>query len=248
LGGKTAVITGASSGIGRALALELGRRGCPLALVARRRGALEEVAQAVEGEAHIFPCDVREREQVHAAARKVLETFSRVDLLILSAGIGLPTEALELDAAHVEEVFKTNLFGVVYWIEALLPHLREQGGLIVGLSSLASYRGLPRSAAYCASKAALTTFLEGLRVDLRRRGSKVRVLTIAPGYVRTPMTAGRGRLPFLIEPEEAARRILRGIERERPLLRFPWQLSLLVRLIQVLPPRMYDELIARWAR
>lgn len=118
--------------------------------------------------------------------------------------------------------------------------------MIVGLSSLAGYRGLPGSAAYCASKAALTTFLESLRVDLRRRGSGVHVLTVAPGYVRTPMTAGQERLPFLIEPEEAARRILEGIERELPLIRFPWQTSLLVRLAQMLPPRWYDALIARW--
>lgn len=242
------MITGASSGIGRALALELGRRGCPLALVARRRKALEEITQAIEGEAQIFSCDVRERNQVHATARKILEVFPQVDLLILSAGIGLPTKAMEFDAAHVEETFKTNLFGAVYWIEALLPHLQEQGGLIVGLSSLAGYRGLPGSAAYCASKAALTTFLESLRVDLRRRRSGVRVLTVAPGYVRTPMTAGQGRLPFLIEPEEAARRILRGIERERPLIRFPWQLSLFVYLLQALPARLYDPLVARRAR
>jgi len=246
LQGKVAVITGASSGIGRALALELGRRGCELALVARRREALEEVARAVEGRACIFTCDVRERDRVHAAAREVLEAFSVVDLLILSAGIGLPTEVMEFGAAHVEETFKTNLFGALYWIEALLPHLQEHGGMIVGLSSLAGYRGLPGSAAYCASKAALTAFLESLRVDLRRRGSGVHVLTVAPGYVRTPMTAGQGRLPFLIEPEEAVRRILEGIERELPLIRFPWQTSLLVRLAQMLPPRWYDALIARW--
>lgn len=242
------MITGASSGIGRALALALSRRGCRLALVARRRAALEEVAQEAGGEAHLFPCDVREREQVRAAAQQVLEARPQVDLLILSAGIGRATDVGHFDAAHVEQVFKTNLFGAVYWIEALLPHLMERGGMIVGLSSLAGYRGLPATAAYSASKAALTTFLESLRVDLRRRGSGVRVLTVAPGYVRTPMTAGRGRLPFLIEPEEAARRILRGIERERPLIRFPWQISLLVRLVHPLPARWYDALIARWVR
>ncbi len=242
---KIALITGASSGIGKALALELARRGCHLALTSRRQQELEAVAQSARSHGvnvQTYPCDTRDRAAVRETAKQILADFSRVDLAILSAGIGINTMLEPFDAGHLVETFNTNVLGAVYWVEALLPSMQaRRSGIIVGLSSLAAYRGLPRSAAYSASKAALSTFLESLRVDLRSKN--IRIITVAPGFVRTPMTAKNGKMPFLREADQAAHFIVRGIERGKPVVRFPWQTSLLVRLIHVLPIRLYDALL-----
>lgn len=247
--GKVALITGASSGIGKALALELARRGCQLVLTSRRQEALEAVAQSARShgvEVRTYICDTRDRGEVRETAQQILGDFKRVDLAILSAGIGINTTFDPFDVDHVVQTFHTNVLGAIYWIEALLPAMQTRHkGIIVGLSSLAAYRGLPRSAAYSASKAALSTFLESLRVDLRASG--IRVITVAPGFVRTPMTAKNGKMPFLMEADKAACLILRGIERGKPVIRFPWQTSLLTRLAHALPVRLYDMLLS-WTR
>ena len=247
LKGKIALITGASSGIGKALALELARRGCHLALTSRRQEELEAVAQLARTHGvnvQTYPCDTRDRAQVRAVAQQVLTDFKRIDLVILSAGVRINTMLDPFDAGHVVETFHTNVLGAIYWIEALLPSMQaRRAGIIVGLSSLAADRGLPRSAAYSASKAALSTFLESLRVDLRSKN--IRIITVAPGFVRTPMTAKNGKMPFLMEADQASRLIVRGIEKGKPIIRFPWQTALLSRLARALPVRLYDALLSR---
>ena len=242
---KVVLITGASSGIGRALALELGKRGARLALTARRGDELLKVAEEVGrtgGEVLALPADVRDPEAMKAVAERVRERWGRIDVLVANAGMSSTTAATKLNAGEVGDVITVNVIGVVNSVAAVLPAMLERGaGQLVAISSLASYRGMPKSGAYSASKAAVSTFFESLRVDLRR--SNIDVTTIHPGFIRTPMTAGRKKkLPFLLEPEDAACRIVRAIERRARTYAFPWQLASLVRVIRHLPGAVYDRL------
>jgi short-subunit dehydrogenase len=220
---KVVLITGASSGIGRALASELGRRGARLALTARRGEELLKVADEVE---------------------RVRERWGRVDVLVANAGMSSTTAATRLDAGEVGDVITVNVIGVVNSVAAVLPSMLERGaGHLVAISSLASFRGMPKSGAYSASKAAVSTFFESLRVDLSKSGIDVTV--IHPGFIRTPMTANRKKkLPFLLEVDDAACRIVRAVERRARTYAFPWQLASLVRVIKHLPGRLYDRLAA----
>jgi NAD(P)-dependent dehydrogenase (short-subunit alcohol dehydrogenase family) len=241
-----AMITGASSGIGRALALELAARGERLALISRREEALESVAAQVEsrgGVPLVLACDVRDPEQVAWAAAETGQRFGRIDLAILSAGIGGPTDAPNFAAAPFAQLVTTNLLGVAYFLEVLIPVMRQQGGgTIAALSSLAGDRGMPGSAGYCATKAALSTLCDGMRAQLQARG--IRLVTVEPGYIRTPMTAHNGRMPFLMEVDEAARLILRRLDRGDRVIRFPLPASLFMRVMSLLPARLFD---AAWA-
>src|SRR5688572_5712987 len=210
---KVVIVTGASSGIGRALALELGKRGARLGLTARRAEELLKVAEEVGragGEALAMPADVRDPEAMKAAAGRVREKWGRIDVLVANAGMSSTTAATSLNAGEVGDVISVNVLGVVNSVAAVLPSMLERGGgHLVAISSLASYRGMPKSGAYSASKAAVSTFFESLRVDLRKSG--VAVTTVHPGFIRTPMTAGRKtKLPFLMEVEPAARLIVRA--------------------------------------
>jgi short-subunit dehydrogenase len=242
---KTVFLTGASSGIGRALAVELGRRGARMGLMARRADELLKTAdEAVRagGEALALPGDVRDPEQVRKAVERVRERWGRVDVLVANAGMSTTTAGTDLRAAEASDVISINVIGVVNCVAAVLPGMLERGsGHLVAISSLAAYRGMPKSGAYSASKAAVSTLFESLRVDLRK--SNVAVTVIHPGFIRTPMTAGRKkRLPFLLEVDDAARRIVRAIERRARTYAFPWQLAGIVRLIRHLPGTVYDRL------
>lgn len=242
---KVVLVTGASSGIGRALAVELGKRGARVGLTARRAEELLKVAGEVEragGRALALPADVRSAEEMKGVAGRVRESWGGVDVLVANAGMSTTTFGAELDAAEAGDVISINVIGVVNSVAAVLPEMvARRRGHLVAISSLASYRGLPKSGAYSASKAAVSTFFESLRVDLRRSGIDVTV--IHPGFIRTPMTANRKRkLPFLLEPEDAACRILRAVERRARTYAFPWQLAGLVRIMKHLPNALYDRL------
>ncbi|HEX8290402.1 MAG TPA: SDR family NAD(P)-dependent oxidoreductase [Pyrinomonadaceae bacterium] len=243
--GKVVLVTGASSGIGRALAAEWGRRGARLGLTARRGEELLRLGEEVEragGEALALPADVRDPEAMKAAAELVRARWGGIDVLVANAGMSTTTAGTRLDAGEAGEVISINVLGVVNSVAAVLPAMLERGsGHLVAISSLASYRGMPKSGAYSASKAAVSTLFESLRVDLRR--SNIAVTTIHPGFIRTPMTAGRKkRLPFLLEPEDAACRIIRAVERRARTYAFPWQLASLVRVIRHMPGAVYDRL------
>jgi short-subunit dehydrogenase len=242
---KVVFITGASSGIGRALAVELGRRGARLGLTARREAELLKVAEEVGragGEALALPCDVRDPDAIRAAAERVRERWGRVDVLVANAGMSTTTAGTNLDAAEASDVISINVLGVVNSVAAVLPDmLRRRAGHLVAISSLASYRGMPKSGAYSASKAAVSTLFESLRVDLRK--SDIDVTIIHPGFIRTPLTAGRKKkLPFLLEVEDAARRIIRAVERRARTYAFPWQLASLVRVMRHMPGALYDRI------
>jgi short-subunit dehydrogenase len=239
-----ALITGASSGIGRELAKRLAREGTKVALAARRRDLLEGLAAEIRAEggtAVPLPCDVRERMSMHAAVSETGRELGPIDLLIANAGVGHVIPADSFDAALFEDTVRTNLLGPVYAVEATLPSmLSRRTGHIVGVSSLAAYRGFPMTHAYCASKSALNSFLEGLRSEIADRG--VRITTVCPGFVRTPMTVKHtGAMPFLLEPDEAARRILRAVRAGRRVYNFPFPMAALMALVRILPSGVLDR-------
>jgi short-subunit dehydrogenase len=234
----TAIVTGASSGIGAALAHQLAAGGCRVGLIARRLDRLAALADAIEeagGTAAIAAADVSDRAGVLDACAALRDELGPIDLLIANAGVGVPTTLDPVNTSDVEEMFRVNVLGVVYSIEAVLPEMLKRGsGHIAAVSSLAGFVGLPGESGYCATKAAVNTYLDGLRVHLRGRG--VKVTTLCPGFVRTPMTAVNDfHMLWLLEADEAARRMVRALRRGCKVYRFPWQTSLLIRLAGWLP-------------
>jgi short-subunit dehydrogenase len=252
---KVVLVTGASSGIGRGLAVELAQRGAKLGLVARRADFLEEIVREIESlatkdsesgpRALALPADVQDARSVREAANRLREEFGRIDVLIANAGVGMTSDGAELEAAEVAGVINVNVIGVVDSVAAVVPEMVAQGsGQIVAISSLAGYRGLPKSAAYCASKAAVSAFFESLRLDLVPRGIVVTI--IHPGFIKTALTAGRqADMPFLMELDDAVKKIVRAIEKQKKSYAFPWQLATIVRAGMIMPNFLYDWISRR---
>jgi len=244
---QVVLITGASSGIGHGLAVELARRGAAVGLVARRRELLEHVAQEITlagGRALALPADVTQADEMRAAVGELCRRFGRIDLLVANAGISINTFVPDLCEKKIAELINVNVIGVVNSVAAVLNGMVSQGsGHLVVNSSLAAYRGLPKSAAYCASKAAVSSFCEALRIDLK--GSGVDVTIIHPGFVRTKMITSIARTPYLMEVDHAVRKIVRAIEKRKKGYAFPWQLAALARACKLLPIPMYDWFAAR---
>jgi len=240
---RAALITGASSGLGEALARRLFDDGYHLILVARRGERLTGLVTELGGPGRVLAlvCDVRDRRAVEEAARTAVARWGRLDLLVLNAGIGGMTDFGSFDVEVASRVIETNLMGALHWLAPCLPALERAAGMVVGVSSLAAGFGSPRSPAYCASKAALSTFLEGMRVACRDRA--IHVLTVEPGWVYTEMTAPFGRLPLALDADTAARRIVRAIERRRTVLRFPWPAALFVGLMRRAPGWLRERLL-----
>jgi NADP-dependent 3-hydroxy acid dehydrogenase YdfG len=242
-----AIVTGASSGIGQALALRLGAAGYRVGLIARRGDKLEATAAkigAAGGVAIPVAADVGDRAALRAAVADLEETLGPTDVLVANAGFGIPTRLDPLNIADVEETVRVNVLGVIYSIETVLPGMLRRGrGHLVAISSLAAFKGLPGESAYCASKAAVNAYMEGLRIALRRKG--VVVTTVCPGFVQTPMTPMGSAAPFSMSADAAARRIARLIVHRRGgVVRFPWPMALLTSLITWLP----DAVVARIVR
>ncbi len=239
------MITGASSGIGRGLAVELARRGAKLGLVARRAEALDEVVGEIEAQgskAVALPADVRDSGSLASAVEKLSAELGPIDVLIANAGIGPTKDASVLHGDEVAEVININVIGAANSATAVVPEMvaRGQGHLVV-ISSLAAYRGVPKSAAYCASKAAVSAFFESFRLDLEPRG--IAVTIIHPGFIRTALTSGRhAKLPFLMELDDAVKKIVRAIEKRKKTYSFPWQLATIVRAGMIMPIWMYDRI------
>ncbi len=245
---QVAVITGASGGLGLALAHALAREGCKVGLLARRRDLLEAAAGALKAEGHAAAfavADVADRDQVLAAVEELRRRLGPVDLMIANAGVGAPTRLRPFETSHVEKLFRVNVLGLAYCFEAVLPEmLARRRGHLAGVSSLAAYNGLPTHAAYSASKAAVKTLLDGLRRGLY--GSGVAVTTVCPGFVRTAMTAEhRFKMPFLLTAEQAARRIVRALRRKVKVYDFPWQTALLMKLMGALPDWLVVRIVGR---
>jgi short-subunit dehydrogenase len=244
---KVVLITGASSGIGRGLGVELARRGAAVGLLARRRELLEEIVDEITvagGRAMALPADVTHADQVRTAACELRRKFGYIDVLIANAGVGGTTYAVDLCEKEVTKVIRVNVVGVVNSVSAVIPHMVQRGsGHLVAISSLAGYRGLPKSAAYCASKAGVSALFESLRIDLAHTGVDVSI--IHPGFIKTPLTAGRKRMPYLMELDDAIERMIKAIEKRKKSYSFPWQLATIVRACMLLPIPLYDWIAER---
>lgn len=238
-------LTGASSGIGRSLALRLALQGEIIAVVARRKPLLDTLVEEIVragGRALAISCDVTNHAHVFAAVEEVRAVLGPIDRLIANAGGGEPTFVDTFDATHIQRVFALNVGGTANCIEAVLPAMLQRGeGHIVAVSSLAAYRGLPSAAAYSAAKAALSNMIESLRIDLKPCG--IAVTLICPGFVRTRPSTKKKWKPFQLEVEEAARRMARTIAARKPYYAFPLPLVFAAALGRMLPAPLYDWML-----
>jgi short-subunit dehydrogenase len=244
---RTALVTGASSGIGAALARLLARQGVTVALAARReevlRGLADEIV-AAGGSASVHAMDASDPVATTAAVQAADDALGGLDLVVANAGIGKAKWSGKLGWDDCADVLAVNVAGATATLCAVLPRMVERKrGHLVGVSSIASLRGIPKLAVYCGSKAYLRTFLEALRVDLRRTG--VRVTDVRPGYVRTPMTAENASMPFAITAEDAAERIWKAIRGRRSVVTFPLPMAAGARVLTALPNVLYDRMMRR---
>lgn len=238
-------ITGASSGIGAALAEELAGRGWTVAISARRESDLKNVAAQHE-DIHCFPCDVRDRAAMAQTVSAIETKLGPIALGVMNAGIYLPTALPEFDATLFDRTFEVNLNGTVNGLAALVPLMVARGeGHISLVSSVAGYGGLVTSAAYGASKAALFNMGESMAMDLKPSG--VHMSMVAPGFVKTPATdVNRFPMPFIINADEAARRIADGLGKNKTHISFPRRFSYLLRVLNMLPRAAYVKLAGRF--
>jgi len=249
---RTVFLTGASSGIGRALALEYARGGAKLALVARREAELEAVGREVSalgGSAIGLPLDVTDENAVREAVHKADRDLGSLDTVIANAGRGGEKHAATLTWDDVAPLLDVNVKGAFATLLAAVPVMLTHGrGQLVGVSSLAGRRALPTAAAYGASKAALSSFLESLRIDLGPAG--IRVTDIQPGFVETPGNEHvrvEKSVPFLWRADRAARYMVRRLERAPAVIAFPWPMVALTSLARLLPAWAYDRIMRRAA-
>jgi NAD(P)-dependent dehydrogenase (short-subunit alcohol dehydrogenase family) len=241
-------ITGASSGIGQAMALEWARRGGRLALVARRGGEMRAwvAAQGWSADrAAVYVADARDLPATAAAGRACIAAQGLPDVVIANAGISVGVDtAIEADIDVVRATLETNNLGVVATFQPFIAPMRERrSGRLVGIASVAGVRGLPGHAAYSMSKAAVISYCESLRLECRDAG--VRVVTIAPGYIDTPLTQGNSySMPFLMPADKFARQALDAIADGVSFRVIPWQMGMIARLLRILPDGLYDRVLA----
>lgn len=246
------LVTGATSGLGRELAAQLGARGWRVAVTGRRRELLDETARRVieaGGEALPLYGSVTDMEEVKGHYAAVKAAWGGLDWAVLNAGVGDSMDAKKFSAETVRWTFDANVLGVARWLEVVLPDMLERrSGLVAGVASLAGFRGLPLSGPYSASKAALITLLESARVDLR--GTGVDVVTVCPGFVRSEMTDRNeiGSMPFLMETRDGVAAMLAGLDARERVVHFPWPLSYPTKyLLPAIPDFLYEWLAGKLA-
>jgi short-subunit dehydrogenase len=242
------LVTGAAHGIGHATAVALARRGTPVGLIDRDATALAKLSQELSDQgatvAHAA-VDVTDRHALIVAVAEIASALGPIDVLVACAGVGSLTQVPQLETTMLRQTLDVNLVGVAQSIEAVLPAMIARGrGHIVGVASVAGYRGFPWMISYSASKAALIAYLEAVRPGLRRRG--VTVTTVCPGFVRTNMSAD---IPFkvvvkMIEPEVAARHLLRAIDRRPRNCIFPWDMRIGLAVLKYSPDWFFDRLMS----
>lgn len=238
-------ITGASSGLGAALARHYADRGATLGLLARRQRELEQLAGELAVRTFLYPVDVTDKAVVAEAAADFVANAGAPERVIANAGISVGTLTQEAsDLPVFERVLAVNLLGLVNTFQPFIGPMRKAGaGTLAGIASVAGIRGLPGSGAYSASKAAAIAYLEALRGELR--GSGIKVVTVAPGYIETPMTAlNPYPMPFMLPADEAARRIARVIDAGRSYAVVPWQMAIVARLLRLLPNPLFDAILS----
>jgi len=242
---KKIFLTGASSGIGYALAKKLVQDGNIVSVLARRIDRLHELSAELKGTPGIiytYQCDITDTERLREVTSEIVNISGGIDIAILNSGIGRPEGVDKYSSEYADEIFGTNVIGMIKCIEVLLPVFTKQKyGIIAGVSSLADNRGYRGSGFYCASKAAATTLLESLRLEMSRYG--VKVVTIKPGFVKSEMTArNKFKMPFIMDAEKAAGIIIRGLKKEKRIIQFPLPTVIGAKIIGLLPGRLYEYL------
>ena len=240
---KLVWITGASSGIGREVALTLAREGVTVAVSARSRDKLDEMA-ALSSFIKPFPLDVLDEAACDSTVAEIERTLGTIDLAILNAGIWRQMTVKDYSAAGAKETMSVNYFGVVNALEPLMRSMSERGsGHIAVVSSVAGYRGMMKGAAYSPSKAALIGMCEALYPHLQRKG--VMLTVINPGFVKTPMTdVNTFPMPFIVPVEDAARTIVSGLKRKKYEIVFPWRMALLMKTLRIMPNWLFFRLVS----
>ena len=240
-------ITGASSGIGQALAARFQQAGYRLALAARRSNELSAWALEHGGEAQcaVYAADVRDIDSITGAARACIAAQGLPDVVIANAGISIGIDSAEFDDLEIlRTTLETNVIGLAATLQPFVRGMCERRrGVLVGVASVAGVRGLPGHGAYCSSKAAVISYCESLRGECRPSG--VKVVTLSPGYVNTPLTRdNRYPMPFLMCPEAFAERAFRAIEKGESQPVIPWQMGIVARLLRLLPNALFDRAVA----
>ncbi len=238
-------ITGASQGIGKALAIALSQYDVQLIISARNQAALDEIAKQSPGNVLVLPFDVQDKAANLSAIATIKATLGGLDIAIFNAGTAEYVDVKQFDSDLFSRVLNTNFMSMVYGIEAALPLLREsKQPHIVGMSSTAAYGGLPRSEAYGASKAAIRNMLEALRISLSPENIAVSI--ICPGFVKTPLTDKNDfPMPMMIEADEAANIIIKEIAQGREEIYFPKRFSFILKFLTSLPSPLYTKLIRK---
>ena len=248
--GKNILITGASSGIGKELAEQFSETTCTLHLISRRINLLADLQLKLKNgkrQIFIYECNVSSKRDVAETYKQIISAAGKIDIAILNAGVSCRSRITKFDSGQIQNLFDTNVMGIVHWVEQLVPEMiNNNAGVIVGISSLADSRGYAKSGAYCASKAAVTRFLESLRLELAVFG--VKVLTVKPGFVKTAMTdKNKFKMPFLMDVNRAVKIIINGIKREKKIIQFPLPTVIGSKLIGILPIGLYD-LISKYSK
>jgi short-subunit dehydrogenase len=242
---KVIWITGASSGIGKALAIKFAKEGWKVAISARRENLLNEIAKTYN-DIFPYPLDVTDSKKCELVFNSIKEKFKNVDISVFSTGIHDPKSEKSLDLNKVRQIMEVNFFGTINSVNAVYKYYKERkSGQISIVSSVAGYRGLPAGGAYCASKSALTSFTESLNFDMKR--NNVRVSLISPGFIKTPMTDQNDfPMPMIKTPEFAAEEIYNGLVKKNAFeIHFPKSFTFIMKILQILPNWAYFKLVEK---
>tara|TARA_E500000178_G_scaffold328229_1_gene358002 strand:+ start:2763 stop:3521 length:759 start_codon:yes stop_codon:yes gene_type:complete len=245
---KVIWITGASTGIGKALAIKFSQNGWKVAISARREVLLNEIASENKN-IFAFPFDVTDKDKCNTTFNLIKNKFDNIDLCVFSTGTWDPKKEKEIDVEQIENVMKINFFGTLNCIKSVESYFKTRGyGQISIVSSIAGYRGLPNSTGYGPSKSALNNLAESLYFDFKRHG--VRVSLISPGFIKTPMTDKNDfKMPFLKSPEFAAEKIYNGLVNSKSFeIDFPKQLTITLKLLKILPIKLYFKIVERMTK
>ena len=240
---KVIWITGASSGIGRSLALKFAKEGWTVAASARRENLLQELHTENEN-IHSFPLDVTNTEQCKAVFNDIVKKFENIDICVFSTGTHDPKSEKRFNLDKIREIMEVNYFGTMNSINSIYDYFSEKkNGQISIISSVAGYRGLPAAGGYCASKSALTSFTESLNFEMKRKN--VRVSLISPGFIKTPMTDENDfPMPMIKSPEFAAEKIYTGLIKKKGFeIHFPKAFTFMMKLLRILPSSWYFKLV-----
>ena len=242
---KVIWITGASSGIGKALAIKFAENNWIVAASARRENLLDEL-KLINENIHSFPLDVTEIDKCKLTSKKIIERFGNIDICVFGTGMHDPKSEKKFNLEKIREIMEVNYFGTMNSINSVYEYFSEkQNGQISIISSVAGYRGLPAAGAYCASKAALTSFAESLYFDMQMK--KVRVSLISPGFIKTPMTDQNDfPMPMIKSPEFAANEIFKGLTIKKAFeIHFPKAFTYFLKFLQILPSGLYFKLVSK---